>query len=154
MDGYQATKQIKELPGSKDTVIIALTASAFKEERGKIIEHGGDDLVRKPWKENELFEMMEKHLGVMFVYEEDDDSKPSARDEVLSEDELVKRLSSLPSDELNKLKKAAGLGDIEMLEESILSIKEHDEILAENLTAMSAQFAYEHIIDLIEKALG
>ena len=154
MDGYQATKQIKELPGSKDTVIIALTASAFKEERGKIIEHGGDDFVRKPWKENELFEMMEKHLGVTFVYEEDEDLKPSARDEGLSEDELVKRLSSLPSDELNKLKKAAGLGDIEMLEESILGIKAHDVILAENLTVITAQFAYEHIIDLIEKALG
>ena len=42
----------------EETVIIALTASAFEEDRIKILEHGCDDFVRKPFKENDIFVMM------------------------------------------------------------------------------------------------
>ena len=42
----------------EETVIIALTASAFEEDRIKVMEHGCDDLVRKPFKENDIFVMM------------------------------------------------------------------------------------------------
>jgi len=34
-----------------------------------VIENGGNDFVRKPFRENEIFNMLEKHLGVCFVRE-------------------------------------------------------------------------------------
>lgn len=51
MDGYTATQQIKSILGGENTIIIALTASAFQEERGMILSIGCDDLICKPFSE-------------------------------------------------------------------------------------------------------
>ena len=59
MDGYEATRQIKAHPSGKKPIIIALTATAFEEERGKILDVGCDDFVRKPFKEEDIFGVAE-----------------------------------------------------------------------------------------------
>jgi PAS domain S-box-containing protein len=69
MDGYEATKQIKSQIGLQETIIIALTASAFEEERATAIAAGCDDFVRKPFREEEIFEKMAHCLGVRYRYE-------------------------------------------------------------------------------------
>jgi CheY-like chemotaxis protein len=48
LDGYQATRRIRGLPGGDAVKIIALTASAFQEERDAILAAGCDEMVRKP----------------------------------------------------------------------------------------------------------
>ncbi len=70
MDGYEATRRIKSFPEGEKTVVIALTASAFEEDRARVMEHGGNDFVRKPFREKEIFQMLEKHLDVRFVRKE------------------------------------------------------------------------------------
>ncbi len=50
MDGYEATKQIKATQKGQTTVIIALTASAFEEDRQKVLAVGCDDFATKPLK--------------------------------------------------------------------------------------------------------
>jgi CheY-like chemotaxis protein len=52
-------------------VIIALTASAFDSDRKIILSEGCDDFLRKPLVEEEVYEMLEKHLGVIFTLEEE-----------------------------------------------------------------------------------
>lgn len=64
VDGYEATRQIKTTP------VIALTASAFEEERVVVLAVGCDDFVHKPIREGEIFAKMGEHLGVRYVYEE------------------------------------------------------------------------------------
>ena len=70
MDGYEATRRIKATEQGQRTKVIALTASAFEEDRHKVIAAGCDDFVRKPFREEEVCEMLERHLGVGFTYEE------------------------------------------------------------------------------------
>ncbi|MBF0501929.1 MAG: response regulator [Candidatus Riflebacteria bacterium] len=70
MDGYEATKQIKKSERGRETVIIALTAHVFEEERQEILNIGCDDFIRKPYLEEELFAALEKHLGVKFIFED------------------------------------------------------------------------------------
>ncbi|HLO50533.1 MAG TPA: response regulator [Kamptonema sp.] len=70
MDGYEATKHIKSHLKGQATVIIALTASAFDEERSVILSAGCDDFVAKPFREQVILEKMAKYLGVRYVYEE------------------------------------------------------------------------------------
>ena len=70
MDGYQATQKIKATPEGKKTKIIALTASAFAEERAIILDAGCDDFVPKPYREEKIIEKMASHLGVTYVYDE------------------------------------------------------------------------------------
>ena len=50
MDGIEATRRIRQLPGGKDVKIVAVTASAFKEQRRKLLDAGMDDFVRKPYR--------------------------------------------------------------------------------------------------------
>ena len=69
MDGYEATKIIKAYSQGNKTIIIALTATAFEEERGKILAVGCNDLVRKPFKESEIFDKMAEQLDITYLYE-------------------------------------------------------------------------------------
>ncbi len=55
MDGYVAARQIRKLPGPISQVpIIALTASAFKEDRERAEQAGMNDFVLKPFRGREL----------------------------------------------------------------------------------------------------
>jgi len=71
IDGYQATKAIKQMAvGHCHTVIIALTASAFEEQREAILKAGCDDFVCKPFRAEILLEKIALHLGVRYIYEQ------------------------------------------------------------------------------------
>ena len=50
MDGLEATRRIRELPGGKEVKIVAVTASAFMEQRDEILKAGMDDFLRKPYR--------------------------------------------------------------------------------------------------------
>jgi len=71
LDGRAATRYIKAHAKEQATVIIALTASSFEEQRVDILAAGCDDFLRKPFQEADLFALMEKHVGVRWVYRED-----------------------------------------------------------------------------------
>ena len=48
MDGFEASRAIRELPEFKDLPIIALTADALEDSKDKILEAGMNDIVTKP----------------------------------------------------------------------------------------------------------
>lgn len=48
MDGYEATQEIIRLKGTKRPIIVALTASALKEDRIRCKNAGMDDFISKP----------------------------------------------------------------------------------------------------------
>lgn len=64
MDGYAATKIIREKKdGHYESIpIIALTASALMDNKGRIYEAGMNDIVVKPFQPAELYKMLVKHL--------------------------------------------------------------------------------------------
>ncbi len=47
MDGIEAARRIRELPGGKEPLILALTANVFPENRRQCLEAGMDDLIPK-----------------------------------------------------------------------------------------------------------
>jgi PAS domain S-box-containing protein len=69
MDGLEATRRIRGLPGGKEVKIIAVTASAFVEQRTEMLDVGMDDFVRKPYRSNEIYECLSEQLGVRYIYE-------------------------------------------------------------------------------------
>jgi CheY-like chemotaxis protein len=55
MDGYVAARHIRQLPSPSNRIpIIALTASAFKEDRDRAEQAGMDDFLSKPFQGDEL----------------------------------------------------------------------------------------------------
>lgn len=63
MDGYEATKRIRNLDDARaDIPIVAMTANAFEEDRQKALESGMNAHVSKPVDMNMLFKVMAQNL--------------------------------------------------------------------------------------------
>ncbi|MBE7385736.1 MAG: response regulator [Leptolyngbya sp. SIO1E4] len=65
MDGYAATRWIKQQ--SQKTVVIAITANAFKEERQAILKAGCDDFISKPFQRDEVLAKVIQHLETNYI---------------------------------------------------------------------------------------
>ncbi len=62
MDGLEATRRIRMLPGRREAPILAMTANAFAEDRLRCIDAGMDDFITKPVNPEDLFETVLKCL--------------------------------------------------------------------------------------------
>ncbi|PKP39522.1 MAG: hybrid sensor histidine kinase/response regulator [Bacteroidetes bacterium HGW-Bacteroidetes-15] len=60
MNGYEATKQIREF--NKKVIIVAQTADALFGDNEKLIESVFNDYISKPFKKDTFAELMEKHF--------------------------------------------------------------------------------------------
>src|SRR5688572_26666094 len=70
MDGHEAIRRIRAMAGGDAPKIIAVTASAMDENRQDLMEIGADDFISKPFRDTELFQKIQAHVGVEYVYSE------------------------------------------------------------------------------------
>ena len=61
MDGYKATQEIRHLPDKACIPIIAMTASAFEEDKREAIASGMNGHIAKPIDVNELMAILVKN---------------------------------------------------------------------------------------------
>jgi CheY-like chemotaxis protein len=149
MDGLQATRHIKATEAGTSTVIAALTAHALEEEKEKILSAGCDDFVRKPFREQEIFDVMAKHLELKYVYEDRHEEVGPMESEV---DIGPERLAALPQDLRGQLYQAIVELDTKRTLALIGKIKSIDAHLAEELEVFVRNMAFEPLLDLIEKS--
>jgi len=67
MDGSQATRVIREDPDLRATKVIAVTASVFPDFWDQMGDVGFDGFVAKPIRARDIFDVVEKHLGLTYV---------------------------------------------------------------------------------------
>jgi signal transduction histidine kinase len=60
IDGYEATRQIRQLPGCLDVPIIALTANALQGDREACLAAGMNDYLAKPFKRTDLQQILQR----------------------------------------------------------------------------------------------
>jgi len=68
MDGVEATQRIRRLPEGESVKIVAVTASAFKEQQQEMLDAGMDEFVRKPYRFEEIYDSLARQLGVKYIY--------------------------------------------------------------------------------------
>jgi len=62
LDGYQAMQRIRQSAAGANVRIVAVTASAFDDDLPRIRDSGADDVLRKPFRRAELFQIVETQL--------------------------------------------------------------------------------------------
>jgi PAS domain S-box-containing protein len=143
MDGYEAIRIIRgDTAARSQPVIIAITASAFREDRQKIAAAGADGYLSKPFKEFDLLENIRRLSGVSYLY---DDKIPG--DEHGGEPESEG--GSLPSGMVEECRLAAENADIYRLQQLIADISPGSPSLAKQLTKLADSFEFEKIVDLL-----
>lgn len=156
MSGYEATEAIRrtieDKPGSRP-VIIALSASAFKEDHDAVLAAGCDDFLRRPFCEEEILTKIHKHLGVDYIYEPVQVTTASGSGpEALAAETFKSGIGRLPHNMRRQLKIAIELSDIEQMDQLVADIRVEHEALAVELKKHLDTFQYDRILTLLSEA--
>ncbi|MGD1808606.1 PAS domain S-box protein [Dapis sp. BLCC M126] len=147
MDGYEATKIIKETTFGKATTIIALTANAFDENRDAILAAGCDDFIAKPFSADLLLEKLANHLGLNYLSE----NLASNSIAVTHQTKLTKQsLSMMSAKWLEELHFAVLSMNEHQINELIQQIPQTEVKLINYLTNLVENFRLDVILELIE----
>jgi len=153
MSGYEATRQIKATPKGQATVIIAVTGSAFEEDRAEILKVGCDDFISKPFRAEVIFTKLAEHLNVQYIYAERsvDANPPVELHSVMSNSVLQPYTLEVMSKEwIARLRQAAIEGRDRQVLELIQQIPEVYSDLAQTLREQVYQFNFQEIIALTQ----
>jgi PAS domain S-box-containing protein len=143
MDGVEATKRIRQLPIGKDVIIVAVTASVFKEQHKELFDAGMNDLVRKPYRIDELYDCLARQLGVKYVYQQ-------AVEEPKATELTPAMMAALPQELRQRLHEALDDLDYEHIIAAIGEAGECDPDLARTLTQLAKNFDYPTILHALE----
>ena len=147
LDGLEATRRIKAEPGGERTVILALTAAVFEEDRAAAREAGASDLMGKPLKEAVLFEKIHEYLGMEFVYQ--DDLELRAESQAHAEEQHPEILSDLPTELRSALSEAALDGDSWRIDSLIKEASTYNQTAAARLRKLAEHYEYEALSELV-----
>jgi signal transduction histidine kinase/DNA-binding response OmpR family regulator len=147
MDGLEAARRIKATEAGRRTKIVALTAHALEEERKPILAAGCDDLVRKPYREQELFDVMARHLDLKYLYEKEGGQVSPVGSKSLIRPE---QWAALPLELLTQLHQAAVELDTTRTLALIERVTELDAAIGGLLNDLATKLDYPHLLRMLE----
>jgi CheY-like chemotaxis protein len=144
MDGREAIRRIRAMPGGKEPRIIAVTASAMDDNRQELMEVGADDFLGKPFREAKLFQKIHAHVGVEYVYA--DDPAGAAPEDAA---ELTPgSLAGWPPALVDGMRDAVITADLDQLLAKIQDVEARDPATAHGLRRLAEGFQYQKLLDL------
>jgi CheY-like chemotaxis protein len=167
MDGYDATRAIRDIETSRSVVstrvpIIAMTAHDMKSDKERCLEAGMDDFVAKPLKKDDLLTLIDT-WGLVKTSLKQDPSQDQPVDKTVREDsplnfkkllveydsdrnilsELLGKLLEDVRRQIGNIQKALPKGDIEIVRREAHTIKGGASMLtADNLSSVASELEY------------
>ena len=145
LDGYEVARRIRAEETDRHTPIVAVTASAFEEQRAEVLAAGCDEFLRKPFREAELFGMLGRHLGLEYLYAEEAAEVPAAAFD-------ARRLAALPAALRARLGEALLRLDMAEATAAAQAVAALDPELGAWLGAEIGEMRFEQLIELCESA--
>ncbi len=153
LDGYEATRRIRSLPGGEQALIVALTAAVYEPDRQAILAAGAVEVLTKPLEASRLFECLERRLGVRLVptteLPEDDprpgEGTPSPLD--------PRDLFTLPTKLRTDLRASLLGGDARRMNRLLDEITTLDAALGARLKPLIQDYAYDQLAELLPAPL-
>jgi len=136
MDGITATKILRTtLPNDSLVAIIGISASTFDKEKQHFLDSGIDAFIAKPFREQELYDLFNRHAGVTFETEEIGASLPETHQ---NPEELT--LEKMPEAWRDEFRQALALGNITIIRHLGEEAKESDPALSAYLLERAALY--------------
>ena len=148
LNGDIATQKIKQEMKNKSPIIIALTASAFDEDRQKMLLAGCDDFITKPFQAETLFATIADRLNIEYIYQ-----KPleiNSNNNELSFSEIKSQLSQMPQEWQEQMHRSAIALDEAIVLQLIAQIPDSAHYLTDTLEKWLADFRFDKIAQLLE----
>ena len=146
-------RRIKATAQGQQTIIIALTATAFEEDRSTILAEGCDGFMRKPFREAELLGTLTDLLGVRFRYAGTDISALVDHEAALTEAQLPAALAQMPTAWLTTFEQATLDGDVLALTVVIDQLRLQNQALADRLADLTQAYQLDQLLNLVRQAI-
>jgi CheY-like chemotaxis protein len=149
MDGFEATRQLRQTPAFQDTIIFAVSASVFGYDQDASIDVGCNTFIPKPVREDTLFDRLKTYLGLEWEYEQE--SHPNSLESPLGsgtsleasndanrDTDLARDIANaIPGPEvIQNLLQLAMMGDVVSIEEQAAQIEQQDDRFREFTTQL------------------
>jgi signal transduction histidine kinase/DNA-binding response OmpR family regulator len=170
MDGFEATRQLRQLPDLNKVVVIATSASAFEYDQQSSFNSGCNDFISKPLRANELLELLQRHLGLEWVYEVSSQLSGVSRQLSIAainghkqdasatlKDNEQDLLIAPPKQELEALLELARVGDIKGILDQAVRLEQSEEryiLFATELRQLAKGFQVKKIQELLKKYIA
>ncbi len=149
MTGREAIGRIRGQSGGAAVKIIAVTASAFQEDRQQAITAGADDFLSKPFREEALFEKIRTLLGVRYRWADADGAVTPVAPAPLAA-ALRAEAAVLSEDLIARLRQATRSADLDRILELTTEADVESPVIAQEIRRLAAGFAYTDVLALLE----
>jgi len=153
MDGYQATRQIKQSNFATIPPIIAITASAFAHKRDECLTAGCDAFISKPFQREEILEILSQYLGVEYSKNTTGETVSDATDASVSPSDYTldaNDLTMMSSEWIEQLHYAASSCNDGLSLSLIDQIPEEQSQLIEALSELVETYQFDQLITLTQ----
>ena len=143
MDGYEAIRLLRELPGGRDLAVLVVTASGQAEEKQLALAAGADGYVAKPLHREQLLAEIGRVARVKYAYE-----VPTVTQSLAPLD--AADLSILDAQARRLLLEALRRGDIRQLRQLLGTLGPEHAGLAAQMSVLVNAYAYERLSSLLD----
>jgi signal transduction histidine kinase/CheY-like chemotaxis protein len=156
LDGFEFTRKIRKTYKFNELPMIAASASVFDCHQQKSLDVGCNDFIGKPFRTEQLLELLQKHLELTWVYEQEF-SADAVDDMVISDNQDEESNSELigpSSEQASILFDLAMMGDIGGILENIEELEQSEKQLlpfCHKIRKLAKAFDEAQICDLIEQ---
>jgi CheY-like chemotaxis protein len=144
VDGIEATRRIRQLPGGDKVKIVAVTASVFMEQQAELLASGVDGFVRKPYRAEEIYDALAEQLNLRYLVVRDD-AQAEGADQKLT----PAMLSGLPLTLRADLRRAVERLDSARILAAVEQVSGIDPALGRTLLRLAENFDYPAMLNAL-----
>lgn len=160
-DGNALCREVRSDQALAKTVMIASSASVYEGDRHDAESAGFDDFLPKPVRERELTRILERPLGLKWIFESESVSDGSTAIGPIPTADILRQHSgteaNIPVEELRKLLTLAGQGDIVGLQRALEQLTETDPAhgaFSKRLALLVAAYRIDDVEIILQRAIG
>jgi PAS domain S-box-containing protein len=130
--------------------IIVSSASAMERDRDRAFQAGANDFLPKPVETAQLFDLLQKHLNLQWVYEQNQPQPPMEAD--VAEESIIPP----PAEEIKTLYHLAFIGSFKKIQKRVASLPNQDSEFTpfyRKVLQLSRSFQEEELRDFLQQYL-